>query len=227
MSSPLSDDTRYVKLLLLLMKGGIYVCKKHTHKILISNKTSIDVFLSSHRNKIQNDFRKKIINKRQREMLCPDLGQTIDVNCWDISSLAYVLLNLTDGELKGNDKIAIGSIRDMRNDLAHSPDSSLPETDFLGKWSHLIKVLNQLTRGLTSEEELYIDDLIDYISKILNLDKATTELKQFENSDDFVKDVFANKFRSQQEQLDDLSQRVAELEKRQHRTESEQLGKDS
>lgn len=196
MASTLSDDTRYVKLILLLVKGGTLVVKTHVLKITNTNKIDIDACLSLNYNKIQGAVKKKILTTSQWYILFPQNSNQTDLKCWDLSLHAYILLNLFDVHLDIEEKIAIQALRNKRNELAHKGSTSMSEVEFLAEWSQLTIVLFQLTRRLTVLERGEINMIIDNISSIKDFDSATSQLKLVQSSDEFINSVITEKFQS-------------------------------
>ena len=179
------ENEYYIRLILLLVKGGTFILRKTVNKGLEKRKESLDDFLK----KLEDEVSKsEEISKTQRDCFYPPSQHSSDISKWDISMLSYIALNLGSA-ISGPEKIAIKKIKvKMKTICEHSADATFEKEMFSSEWTELSLMFETLSKKISDNDKQEMTDLIATLSREeLDIYNAIEELKHVEMRDEFSK----------------------------------------
>ncbi|XP_045178139.2 uncharacterized protein LOC123538236 [Mercenaria mercenaria] len=108
--------------------------------------TTLDAYMNFRKSDVNQLKLKKLIRNNQYDLIYPNTGG-IDMEQWDITLLATLLLNLFT--LPKCDKISVENLRSYRNDLQHKPATQqVSDNEFNILWSqlttHTLRIASQV-----------------------------------------------------------------------------------
>ncbi|XP_053403332.1 uncharacterized protein LOC128558382 [Mercenaria mercenaria] len=169
----------YIRLLLILVQGGMLVCKGIIDRELAG--IALDVILKTH----EKTLKKKLI-KSQYIVLFPKSG-TPDVEDLDLSLLTVVLQDVTN--LSTADIQYIKVIKETRNTLAHNSTASVELADYTTLKTDLEDALTKLCLGLDVNLQTECSKLIQkFTGEPLDEAAALKYVKELRNEDELLQD---------------------------------------
>ncbi|XP_053403330.1 uncharacterized protein LOC128558380 [Mercenaria mercenaria] len=191
----------YIRLLLVLVQGGMLVCKGIADRELAG--ITLDAFLKPHEPKL-----KKKLLKSQYLLLFPKSG-TPGVEDLDLSLLTVVLQDIMI--LSTIDIQYIKVIKETRNTLAHNSTASVELADYNNLKTDLEDALRKLCLGLDVTLQTECSKLIQkFTSDPLDEATALKYVKELRNEDELLQD-FEGMLEKQSE---DIVQEVKATENR-------------
>lgn len=142
-ASVTTDTTNYIRIHLILMKGGTLLTKTLFLKRVkdlspAGHELTVDEFLGQHSVKILATS----TGKNNEVKLYPMTGTT-NLDEWDLPLYCFILKTVCDLPMKN--KLDMGNLKTMRNELSHLHDPSLTDADFK---NHLSTIEPIFTRSL-------------------------------------------------------------------------------
>ncbi|XP_053391448.1 uncharacterized protein LOC128554223, partial [Mercenaria mercenaria] len=176
------ETENYIRLLLVLVRVGMLVCKGIIDKELKLEDAALHVVLE--RRKIEH--MKKLL-KHQKLILFPKNGNP-HVNDLDLSLLTFVLQNVMD--LSDTEKENVKVIKETRNTLAHTSTASIENAKYKTLKKDLEDALERLCLGLDVSLQAECSTLIQKFTSE-PLDEATVlkYAKELRNEDKLLQDL--------------------------------------
>ncbi|XP_060603701.1 heat shock 70 kDa protein 12B-like [Ruditapes philippinarum] len=120
------ENEYYIRIILLLCGGCLYVTKRFLEQELKKNDEKLDDLLKKKRGKLRHE-----LHKKQVERLFPnDRFDNTDIDTWDIQMILCVLLHVLN-KPDSKEKKLIKELKKYRNDIiAHRATTTLNKKDF-------------------------------------------------------------------------------------------------
>ncbi|XP_053389179.1 uncharacterized protein LOC128552180 [Mercenaria mercenaria] len=204
------ENEYYIRLILLLLRGGTLVLKQVFLKKLEDQGSQLNAFLQINKEAIKTLKEGKVLTLKQYNILYPVNGSVTEICEWDISLLACVLLNFFVQSFQKSEEKAIENIRTFRNDFAgHHPDGCIDARTFFRKWNQLSNFITNLGNGLSSSERSDLAELIKCVGDDpIEIRRAIQDIKDATGTkDQFMEHV--------SQLLEHLSHTVEQLNSRQ------------
>ncbi|XP_060558732.1 uncharacterized protein LOC132719015, partial [Ruditapes philippinarum] len=136
------DNERYMRYILLLSEGGTLVLKETLKMETIKASKPLDDLLKANETTLKMKMDRYTFKK-----LFGSSGNQ-DVDTWDISLLATVILHLFDNSITQDLKDCIIFLKDLRNKIAHAASMSLNADEYDKHRKDLAAVILKLCVGL-------------------------------------------------------------------------------
>ncbi|XP_053381315.1 uncharacterized protein LOC123555780 isoform X2 [Mercenaria mercenaria] len=149
------EDINFIKVFLIIMKGGTFVCRKLVLALVAKSGKSLEDILQGNRQVFTDKFLHGHLTDKNIKKLFPIDNKNIDINQWDISLLTFFLLNVFSELFQSQEIAAINVIRVERNNVVvHSSYSKITNDEFESIWPHVTKAMGQLSRLLTRSDQI-------------------------------------------------------------------------
>lgn len=125
-----NEHAAYAKLLLRLIMCGTKVMRRLLSDQIKQYRQTTDSFLASRKQVLLKDM----VGKMNKSVLFPLNSQPTKIESWDICLLAHVLVTSCH-HLPQKVVENLQKLRQIRNDIAHSEDATLSETQFNDLWT--------------------------------------------------------------------------------------------
>ncbi|XP_060587789.1 uncharacterized protein LOC132743269 [Ruditapes philippinarum] len=213
------DQERYLRNLLLLGEGGMFVLRCLVDQEVIRSGQTLEELL------LRNQLRFKNILEEQRQVLYPSPGTAnADVNTWDVSLILLVVKKLFYQVLPHAIVSDIDALKGFRNSIqAHPCNLSMDETEFSENQQRIQNLLrniagyvNESVEGLIRKSEKGSIDITSAIQRIHETQAFSTSLKHsIEKQFEHVKAKLSSLEKcvtTIKEGQDETSQRMSKLE---------------
>jgi flagellar capping protein FliD len=183
------DNEYYLRIILLLLDGSTYICKKVFNRELHKHGGDLDVLLKKWKNKLQHEF-----YKRQMEKLFPNDGlDKTDINKWDIQMIIGVMLLLFRLTLTDEEKRILKDIKYIRHEVfAHSPSASLCLEKYEDVQKQLEDAMKHLARSFDQNVKIKCNDYITvFTTGALDVNSAIQRLQEAKDTDDLFQQVLS------------------------------------
>ncbi|XP_053381448.1 uncharacterized protein LOC128549136 [Mercenaria mercenaria] len=142
------DNEKYLRIVLLLTKGGTLVIREVFARELTSyisqHGGNLDTLLQNYESNIK---KRKYLSRPQCLKLFPPTGKT-NFQQWDIGLLVFVTLHVFGTSLSPSEKLEIRQIQILRNDLSHTSNAELDSSSYQDYLLLLENAISSLTSGL-------------------------------------------------------------------------------
>ncbi|XP_053372586.1 uncharacterized protein LOC128546022 isoform X2 [Mercenaria mercenaria] len=141
-----TDNERHLRYILLLTEGGTDILrellKRETQKEMQNSGKTLSECLKDNKDNL-----KQWTKKEQQEKIFPKSGN-VDTSEWDLSLLGTVILQLYGNCLTSNERRNIKQLKQLRNDLAHSPTLSMDPMKYDSARKEVASLLIQISNTL-------------------------------------------------------------------------------
>ncbi|XP_060558733.1 uncharacterized protein LOC132719016 [Ruditapes philippinarum] len=136
------DNERHIRYMLLLHEGGILVLRE----ILRIETTKAGKPLGNILSANEAVLKRKMDKQTYSNVF--GSGGNQDIDTWDISLLATMILHLFENSVPGDIKKCIRDLKDLRNNVAHSPSLSLSSEEYENNRKNLAAILMKMCVGV-------------------------------------------------------------------------------
>lgn len=142
----------------LLCKAGTRLLQLLAEKALDKMGMTLSQFLNSHKTTVLKD---RYLTTAQKSTLYPGTPQGADIDDFDISLLAHLILShrYFHGHLHSKERQAVEQIRDIRNHYGHSSITAMTTTTYTAERKQLLYVLQTGRADLTEKENKELIDI--------------------------------------------------------------------
>ncbi|XP_060605584.1 heat shock 70 kDa protein 12A-like [Ruditapes philippinarum] len=183
------DNENYLRIILLLLEGSTYICKKVFNRELLKNGGDLDHLLKTWKNKLQHEF-----HKRQMEKFFPNGGfDKTDIHKWDIQMIIGVMLLLFRSTLTDEEKQILKDIKFIRHEvLAHSSSASLCVEKYEDVRKQLEDAIKHLAESFDQNVKIKCNGFIKaFTTGVLDLNSAIHRLQEAKDTDDLFQTVLS------------------------------------
>ncbi|XP_053389198.1 uncharacterized protein LOC128552200 [Mercenaria mercenaria] len=194
------SNERHLRYILLLGEGGTLVLRELLERERHQSGKTLEVLL---------ELNKTTLKRQTSEFqkVFPANGIP-DVNTWDISLLATVILQLFKKSLTSDESNEIRKLKDMRNGMAHASSLSMDENEYdedrKELASTLIKLSNGLDRTVSDRCQTFIKE---FATGPVDIHAATERVKELSKYDEMI----SAEIRSLTRKVGDVSEDMQEL----------------
>jgi hypothetical protein len=180
------EDEDFIRISMLLLKGGGLISKKTLYKQINAAKKPIETLLATFEKSLRHQFHKKQLDK-----LFPSLG-SINIEEWDIQMITGTLITVFWTSLTNDEFDALSKIKYVRNEVyAHrSVSPSLTPYDYSGIQTELEQAIKTLSSQLDKDEEEIFAQLIRECTEWQIDSKSADKIYEgVSHSEELLKDV--------------------------------------